>query len=342
MPAYGQRALEHLARRGRCWYSPTGLVSVHAAVARVRERAVAPVVGLLRHLARGDADVVGDPALADHRVVAARRRAGVGHVVEQDAVDVGPVVEAEVHRVVERPGAPRELRHAVLDDLQAGGEPAVVDRGQDRDQRRAGRRPGRQLRARAVVVPVVELAGRRVALHPLERRERLREPPTSSRLADEAELLGRDRAPHVRADVRRRRLHARRAVGVEDVGRQAGALVGHRDEGRPGALRVLAQLTAAVAPIRLCRRCAHQQCGKRCTEVRHIASPNARTPLRRAGTPWFALANLWGVARRGRLAASGLEEEHHVSQGRVSGSRRRGGGGRSDRCGRGDGDVTLG
>ncbi len=101
------------------------------------------------------------------------------------------------------------------------------------------RRPVRELRARAVVVPVVELARAAVALHVLERRQRR---ATAARTSSRSEMRPRrsrgDRAPHVRADVRRRRLHARRAVGVEDVGRQAGTRVGHGDERSPGALGV--------------------------------------------------------------------------------------------------------
>ena len=71
-------------------------------VARVGERPERAEVLALRDLALLDPDVAGDPALRDDGVVAAGFCARVGHVVEQDPVDAGPVVEAEVHRVEQR------------------------------------------------------------------------------------------------------------------------------------------------------------------------------------------------------------------------------------------------
>ena len=73
-----------------------------APVAGVGERPPGPEVLLGGQLAIGDPDVARDPALADDRVVAARRDARVGCDMEGDPVDVRPVVEAEVHAVEQR------------------------------------------------------------------------------------------------------------------------------------------------------------------------------------------------------------------------------------------------
>ena len=206
-------------------------------VARVRERAPASEVLLLRQLPAANPDVVDDAALADHGVVAAGRRGGVvGAEVEQHPVHVGPVVEAEVHRVVERPGAPGQLRNRPLDDLEAHCEPAVVHRGQDRVEVRVMLgRPVGELLAGAVVVPVVVLTRVPVALHVLERLHRARQALHELALRNEAEPLRGHRAPHVRADVGGGGLDARAAVAVQNVGGQAGGAVGHRDERRPRA-----------------------------------------------------------------------------------------------------------
>ena len=250
-------------------------------VAGVGEAAPAPVVGLARQLALRRPDVVRDPALRDDGVVAAHALAGRRHVVEQDLVARRLVVEAEVHRVVQRAGACREARHAAADDLQAGREPAVVDRREDRRQRRAGRRPGLELRAGAVVVPVVVLAGRLVALHPLERRDRPLEPADELGAADEAEPLGGDRAPHVRADVGRRRLHLAAAVAVDDVGREPALAVGHRVERGPCGLGVALE-RRALAGVR--RRGAQQhdarERGSPCLPHRSGAYPGTRRVIR--------------------------------------------------------------
>ena len=146
-----------------------------APVAGVGEAAPGAEVVPLGDLTLGDAEVAGDAALTHDGVVAARRLAGVRGVVEQDAVDLRAVVEAEVHAVEQRAGPRGQLGHPAAHQLQAGGQPAVVHRRQDRGERLAGRRPGGQLRAAAVVVPVVVLAAGRVALHALQRGDRLRE-----------------------------------------------------------------------------------------------------------------------------------------------------------------------
>ena len=112
--------------------------------------------------ARGDADVVDDPALADDRVVAARRRGRVvGPVVEQHAVDVGPVVEAEVHRVVERAGAAATAAGTLFATIfrPTASQPLSTDDRIGWNSCVGLRRPVGELRARAVVVPVVVLAG---------------------------------------------------------------------------------------------------------------------------------------------------------------------------------------
>ena len=79
---------------------------VPAPVAGLGERPPGPEVLLGRQLAGRDPDIARDPALAHDRVVAARRRPGARGVVEGDPVDLGPVVEAEMHAVE------RELRRA--------------------------------------------------------------------------------------------------------------------------------------------------------------------------------------------------------------------------------------
>src|SRR5690348_9830549 len=137
-------------------------------VTGIGERTPGAVVLLGWKLPFGDPNVTRDAALADDSVIAARRRTGAWRVIEGDSIDVRPVVEPEVHAVVQTASSLRQLRHAALNEPQASGQPAVVDRREDRGQRRAGRRPRGQLLARTVVVPVVELAGAPVALHPLE------------------------------------------------------------------------------------------------------------------------------------------------------------------------------
>ena len=94
-------------RRGRSRVTPSGFVSCQLQSQVSGNVRHWPKYACCRDLALGDADVGRDPALAHDRVVAARRGAGVRRVVEQDPVDVGPVVEAEVHAVVERPGVRR-------------------------------------------------------------------------------------------------------------------------------------------------------------------------------------------------------------------------------------------
>ena len=200
----------------------------------------------------------------------------------------GAVVEAEVHRLVQRSGATPQLRHRVLDDPQAHGQPAVVHRGQDRRQWRAGRRPRGELRARAVVVPVVELAARVLrAFQALDGRQRALEPTLELALADEAEPLGHDGAPHVGADVRRRGLHAARAVGVEDVGRQPRPLIGHRLERRPRLRGVLLELTVtapmpAAGGSGLPRRDQHER-----RDERGHTSASHELPLRVGRSPKY-------------------------------------------------------
>ena len=213
---------------------PTGLVSCQLQSQVSGKVRHAPKYSLRRQLALEDPDVAGDPALADDRVVAARRRARVRYDVERDPVSVRPVVEAEVHAFEQFCGALGHLRDGVRHDLQAGGQPAVVDGRQERAVERFTRRgPDRELRAVAVVVPVVELAALLVPLHSFERRNRLRQALDRLAVADDPEPLGDDRAPHIRADVRRRRLDAPRAVELQAVGRQAGVLIGHGNEAGP-------------------------------------------------------------------------------------------------------------
>ena len=65
-------------------------------------------------------------------------------------------------------------------------------------------------------------------------------------LVDEAQPPRGDRAPHVGADVGCRRLDARAAVGVEDVGGKARVGVDHRRHGVPGALGDLVQRQALI------------------------------------------------------------------------------------------------
>ncbi len=206
-------------------------------VAGVRERAIRAVV-----LARGDAalldaDVGRDPALGDGRVVAAHRLAGRGHVVEEDPVDLRPVVEAEVHRVEQRlraraqlaaRGSPRSRRPIASQPLSTEDRIGV-----------AGRRRARSVRQRAVadVVPVEVLAGV-AALHRLERPDRPREPRDRLAVADDPQPLGRHRAPQVGADVGRGGRRAAHAVLVDEVGGQPRVLVGHRDHRRPRAPRI--------------------------------------------------------------------------------------------------------
>ena len=113
----------------------------------VGEGAERAVVVARRQLALLDPDVARDPALGDDRVVAAGCVAAGGRVVEEDLVALGPVVEAEVHRVEQRLRARPQLRHPVGDDAEADREPAVVDRGEPRRDGVAARR-GRGERAR--------------------------------------------------------------------------------------------------------------------------------------------------------------------------------------------------
>ena len=254
---------------------PVGPRLLEGVVAAVGERAPGPVVDAARQVALGDPDVVRDPALGDDRVVAARRLAGVGRDVEEDPVLLGPVVDAEVHRVVERVRPAGELRDGVGDDPQADGEPAVVDRGEDRRQRGAGRRPLRELRARPVVVPVEELAARVVALHALERGQRPRGALAQLALADDPEPLRGDRAPQVRADVRRRRLHLAAAVGEQLVGGEARRRVGHRRHRRPRAGGVAPQRVLVVAR----RRCRRERGGQRAGEHRRPCDPHLEASL---------------------------------------------------------------
>jgi hypothetical protein len=57
-------------------------------------------------------------------------------------------------------------------------------------------------------------------------------------VVDDPEPLGGDGAPHVGADVDGGGLHRATTVRVQEVGREAAFLLGHRDEGRPSRVRV--------------------------------------------------------------------------------------------------------
>ena len=188
-------------RRSSVRVTPTGLVSCQRPVARVRERAPAPVVLLLRQLPAADADVVDDAALADDGVVAAGRRGGVvGPEVEQHAVD------ARAGSRSRSPSRRRARRRAgaaagtlFCDDLQADRQPAVVDGREDRVEVRVVLgRPVGELLARAVVVPVVVLA--RVARSaPCARASSAsaRAAATSSRFDDDARAARAATALHM-------------------------------------------------------------------------------------------------------------------------------------------------
>ncbi len=215
-------------------------------VAGVGEGAPGAEVLLRGQLALGDADVGGDPALADDGVVAARRLARVGRDVERDPVDRRPVVEPEVHAVEQGLGTILDLGDGRRDHVQAGREPAVVDRGQDGREGRAGGRPGRELGARVVVVPVVVLPARLVDLHRLERAQRHLEAIDGLGVVDEAEPVRDEGAPHVGADVRDRGLDARRPVRGQAVGREPRLGIHHGHERRPGVAGVAQERGSAA------------------------------------------------------------------------------------------------
>ena len=197
-----------------------------------------------RKLALGDADVARDPALADDRVVAARRVAGPGFEVKEDLVAFRDVVEAEIHAVVDRLGPVGQLRNASAHDREPGCEPAVVHRGQAGLVGFAARRPHGDLLAGAVVVPVEELAAVRVALHPLERGDGPLEAAHGLVVIDDPELLRPDRAPHVGADVGGRRLDGALPVGGKAVGWKTRIGIGHRHHGLPSVHCVSVQRVA--------------------------------------------------------------------------------------------------
>jgi hypothetical protein len=212
-----------------------------APVAGVREAPPRSEVLAAWELALGDTDIARDTALAHYGVVAAWCRARVRSVVEQNAVDLWPVIETEIHVVVQRPTPPRQFRDAVAHDFETGGQPAVVHGRQYRGERFARWRPVRELLSGSDVVPVIELPARFVALHRLERAQRSGQTGDGFVVADDTELLSDDRAPHVGTDIGGGGVHAPGAVHAKCVGRQAGVRIGHSNERGPGVLSVTVQ-----------------------------------------------------------------------------------------------------
>ena len=197
-----------------------------------------------RQLAGGDPQVAGHPRLGVQDVVVVARHP---HGALRDAAArrlLGPrpaaqlahgrvVVEAEVHRRDERVGLRAQLGHAVLDHRQAGGQPAVVDRGEEREERRPVGRPRGQARAGGRVVPVEELAAR-PALQARERGQRARHARGRLAAADEPDLARAQRAPQVGADVGRRGVAAALRRRRHVVVGQPGAGVDEQVERVPG------------------------------------------------------------------------------------------------------------
>ena len=231
-----------------------GLRLLPRPVAGVREGAPHLVVVRRGHLARGDADVAGDARLRVERAVvvarevdvlrrvvdrAARRRVNPGAATQQ--AGVGVVVEAEVHRLVERPRLRGVLGHGVRDHDERGRQPAVVHAGQERVHGAAVRRPDGELRARLRVVPVVELAARLVALQAGHGVQGAVDPCDRVRVRDQPEIARRDRAPEVRADVGGRRVAGPNARRAHVVGDEARLRVQHHVERVPRVRGVAAQ-----------------------------------------------------------------------------------------------------
>ena len=176
----------------------------------------------LGDLALGDPDIARDPALADDRVIAARRLPVLGSVVEQDSVDLRPVVEAEIHAVEEGSGALPTARGPLLATRcsAVASQPLSTE-----DRIGIEDRPGRPHRQH--VWPLVCRTSCRTA----RSAGGVPSPPACAaswssgrplRVADDPELLGDQGAPHVGADVRGGCLHAAGAIGAETVGRQPG------------------------------------------------------------------------------------------------------------------------
>lgn len=227
----------------------------------VGEGAVRAEVALGRELAERDADVLADAGLGGGAVVVAGgvdghagarvvgrgvavpgRRLGPEAAAQQAGAGVGAggrvVVGGEVHRVRQGVGRLGVGGDGVADHHERGGQPAVVHAGGEgvdgvaRVGEAAGELEG------GGVVPVVVLAGGRVALHAGQGVQHPADPGRGVAGGDQAQVAGDEGAPHVRGDVGGRGDPGPRLeVAGHLVGGQAGGGFdhgGHRPPRVPG------------------------------------------------------------------------------------------------------------
>ncbi len=182
-----------------------------------------------------DAAAVGEEPAAEQARVR-HRVGGVERVVE----------EAELHRLEQPLGRELQLGPVLADHHQRDGQPGVVH-GREEAAHGPAAGPLAQVLAGPRVVPVVEEPVR--PLEPAHGGEHAREPLARLIMADEAEAVGRDRAPEVCGDVRRGRIGSGRprlARAPEAVGRQD-VILGSPVDRPPGRLGVGLEQHAVVA-----------------------------------------------------------------------------------------------